>query len=91
MFVVAQVVDEDEPGRVHLRLAVAPSLACGGHVRPPLFGGVERLFFKRQRARLQKPIDRRAPDLDTLLRQRVAQFSSVKSGHAAIRVRTTAS
>jgi hypothetical protein len=48
--------------------------ARGRNVRPVLLCGVERLFFKRQPARFEKPVDRRAANPDALLRQCVTEL-----------------
>ena len=40
----ARLVDEDEPGRVKVKLAFEPGFAPGEHVLPVLFGGVSRFF-----------------------------------------------
>ncbi len=68
------LVDEDELGPIHPWLPIAPSRACSRYVRPALLGGVERLFFKRQPARLEKSVDRGAADTDPFLRQRVLKL-----------------
>ena len=40
----AGLVDEDELGRVEIKLALEPALPPGEHVLPVLFGGVSRFF-----------------------------------------------
>jgi hypothetical protein len=40
----AGLVDEHQPGRVELRLRVAPGCPCGRDVGPLLLAGVRRFF-----------------------------------------------
>ena len=40
----AGLVDEDEPGRVEIKLALEPGFPPGEHVLPILLGGVSRFF-----------------------------------------------
>src|SRR5918994_7657300 len=85
---MAVVVDEYEPLRAQVRLALAPGAPRGGDVRAVLLGGMLRLFFRVSPAAIRK-----RPTLDRLTAvpssaSRLHSSAMVRSGSAATRVRT---